>query len=93
MRQLITRVDDELHARLKDRAASEGRSVNDLVVELLTAAVDSPRTALRRRLARRSLLLVPEPPRPVPGRNRALAATRGAGSSASAALADERGAR
>ena len=90
VRQLITRVDDDLHARLKARAASEGRSLNDLVVELLVAAVDDPRAALRRRLARRSLLVTPGAPRPVPERDVAIASTRGAGSAAGDALADER---
>jgi antitoxin FitA len=31
MRQLIARIDDDLHRRLKERAAREGRSLNDLV--------------------------------------------------------------
>lgn len=35
MRQLITRIDDDLHARLKARAAADGRSVNSLVREVL----------------------------------------------------------
>src|SRR5579884_3129290 len=39
VRQLITRLDDDLHARLRERAAAEGRSVNALVVEILAAAV------------------------------------------------------
>lgn len=29
--KLITRVDDELHARLKAKAEAEGRSMNDLI--------------------------------------------------------------
>ncbi|MGH2769249.1 MAG: FitA-like ribbon-helix-helix domain-containing protein, partial [Actinomycetota bacterium] len=39
MRQLITRVDEDLHRRLKERAAVERRSVNALVTELLTRAL------------------------------------------------------
>jgi len=52
MRQLITRIDDSLHARLKARARDEGRSVNTLVTGILEEAVpeESPRERLRRRL-------------------------------------------
>jgi plasmid stability protein len=52
MRQLITRIDDSLHARLKARARDEGRSVNKLVAGILDEAVpvESPRERLRRRL-------------------------------------------
>jgi antitoxin FitA len=94
MRQLITRVDDELHERLKARAAAEGRSVNALVVELLSAAVEAdPRSAVRRVLARRSRLVIPPVgPRP-PSRSAVLRATRGAGSAAGEALDAERSAR
>lgn len=40
MRQLITRIDDRLHARLKERARAEGRSLNALVTQALEAAVE-----------------------------------------------------
>lgn len=51
MRQLITRIDDTLHADLKERAAAEGRSVNSLVGEILRDAVTptDPQAALRAR--------------------------------------------
>lgn len=52
MRQLITRLDDDLHARLKARAQAEGRSVNALVVEALERVTGAPvdaRAALRQR--------------------------------------------
>jgi len=38
-RQLISRIDDALHARLKARAAADGRSMNGVVVEALEVAV------------------------------------------------------
>lgn len=46
MKQIITRLDDELAQALKDRARSSGESVNAYVNRLLRAAVvgpDSPR--------------------------------------------------
>jgi plasmid stability protein len=52
VRQLITRIDDDLHRRLKERAREEGRSLNALVTQILEEAVpdESPRARLRRRL-------------------------------------------
>ncbi len=35
MRRLITRLDDELFVKLKNRAAAEGRSANALVNDIL----------------------------------------------------------
>lgn len=94
MRQLITRIDDGLHERLKARAAAEGRSVNALVVELLSRTVETdPRAAVRQVLAGRSRLVVPAVgPRP-PSRSAALRATRGAGTAAGEALDGQRSAR
>jgi plasmid stability protein len=93
MRQLITRIDDDLHERLKARAASEGRSVNALVVEVLSAAAEqNEREALRARLSRRGRLVVPPQPAAT-DRAAALEATRGAGSAVSEALEAERSAR
>jgi antitoxin FitA len=62
MKQLITRVDEDLHRRLKEKAAAEGRSVNALVVESLEKAVGAPvnqRAELRRRLQREGVLATP----------------------------------
>jgi plasmid stability protein len=91
MRQLITRVDDELHAALKTRAVEEGRSVNSVVVEALTEAVahgGAPRLRWRER-ARRANHLVERPGKPDPcARNAAIEATRGAGAMAADLLAD-----
>lgn len=66
---MITRLDDELHARLKARAAAEGRSLNDLTVEALAALVREPltRSVLRERLRAAGRLVVPgDTPRPDP---------------------------
>jgi plasmid stability protein len=59
---MITRLDDELHARLKARAAAEGRSLNDLTIEALSALVRGPlsRAELRERLRSAGDLVVPE---------------------------------
>jgi plasmid stability protein len=59
VRQLITRIDDDLHARLKERARDQGRSVNSLVTAILEDAVpdESPRERLRRRLRERGMLV------------------------------------
>lgn len=92
MKQLNTRLDDELHARLKERAAAENRSVNDLVVDSLRAALDIKltRAALRERLRAAGKLMTP--PRPAHSTDRAavIATTRGWGTSVSEALEAER---
>lgn len=92
VRQLITRIDDRLHRQLKDRAAAEGRSMNALVTELLSAAVSSSdeRAQVRSRVEASGLQVAPRPARRPPSRDAAIAATRGAGRSASEALAAER---
>jgi plasmid stability protein len=92
MRQLITRIDEDLHRRLKKRAASQGRSVNAMVSELLRSAVDSQdeRQLVRARLrALGRLAYVPRPRRLV-SHDAAIATTRGLGKAASEALADDR---
>jgi plasmid stability protein len=95
MRQLIARITDDLHGRLKARAAAEGRSLNALVTEALSSAVDNDdqRSRLRARLEARSLRVVPPSPRRVPSRDRAIAGTRGAGDAVSRALMEERARR
>ena len=59
VRQLITRIDEDLHRRLKERARDEGRSLNALVTQILEEAVpdESPRARLRRRLRERGMLV------------------------------------
>lgn len=62
MRQLIARIDDGLHARLKARAKAEGRSLNAVVTEALEkATVDelTPRERLRRRAEELGIELIP----------------------------------
>lgn len=81
MRQLITRIDDELHARIKDKAISEGRSVNELVRGLLEAAVvdaDAPRQWKRRMIAAGKVVAI-EPERDAPGRTKVAELLHGAG--------------
>ena len=39
MKQLISRLPDDLHARLKAKAADEGRSMNEIVTQALREAV------------------------------------------------------
>ncbi|MGH9039988.1 MAG: FitA-like ribbon-helix-helix domain-containing protein [Acidimicrobiia bacterium] len=91
MRQLIARIDDDLHERLKARAAAEGRSLNSLVAEVLAvAAAGHDRSSVRARLERRGKRVVPDPPRRVPSRVAALRATRGAGAAVSTALDADR---
>ena len=92
MQQLITRIDQDLHRRLKQRAAAEGRSVNAMVVDILQNAVhaNDERELVRARiraLGRRAH--VPRP-RKVPSRDRISALTRGLGTAASDALMAER---
>lgn len=89
MKQILTRVDDELHARLKRRAEAEGRSMNDLVTRALEQAVDegaSPRERLRARAAALGMLAEPSGPVSAPSelsreesRQRLIDQLRGAG--------------
>ncbi|HET9142818.1 toxin-antitoxin system HicB family antitoxin [Actinophytocola sp.] len=82
---MITRIEDELHARIKAQAASEGRSVNEFVVRALILALDGStgRQAVRERARATGRLVVPEPPVGAVVEGRAV----------SAALAEERSAR
>jgi len=96
VRQLIARIDEELNARLKQRAGAEHRSLNSLVRELLENGVakDDARARLRRRAEALGLLYVPpRPKRPAPSRGAVIAATRGSGTAGSEALAEERARR
>jgi plasmid stability protein len=92
IRQLLARIDDRLHRRLKARAAAEGRSLNALVAELLEgglAAADQ-RARVRARLEALGLARSFRPSRRPPSLDTAISYTRGAGQSASEALAAER---
>ena len=95
MKQLIARIDDDLHARLKARAAAEGRSLNALVAEALelAAASGDRRAGIRARARSAGLLVVPALPAGTGHRERVLRATRGAGTAASDALSADRSSR
>lgn len=95
MKQLITRIDEDLHRRLKTQAAAEGRSLNALVTEVLEAAVAprSGRERLRERARIAGLLEEPSAPGAPPSMEEILAMTRGAGEVFTEALADIRGPR
>lgn len=95
MKQLLLRVDDELHARLTLQARAAGKSVNALANEVLGLAVDPANLSRRDRLQLRLMALGeigggrPRTPRlEAPAitseelealRERALASMRGAG--------------
>ena len=93
MRQLLARIDDSLHARLKRRAHDEGRSVNALVTEILERAVpdESPGERLRRRLREAGLLAEIQAPPNAPAADEVRAMLRGkAGRAVLDALAEDR---
>lgn len=93
MRQLITRIDDSLHARLKARARDEGRSVNTLVAGILEEAVpeESPRERLRRRLRAEGRLVEVEVPPNAPSLDEVREMLRGdAGRAVLEALEEDR---
>lgn len=50
MKQLLLRVDDELHARLTAQARASGRSVNALANEILGLGIDPSNLSRRDRL-------------------------------------------
>lgn len=93
MKQLITRIDADLHARLKRRAANEGRSLNALVTDFLRVATagEDARSSLRRRLEHEGRLVVPPRPPQVPTDDQLDRA--GAGVQVSDLLEAERGQR
>ncbi|MCY7343305.1 MAG: type II toxin-antitoxin system HicB family antitoxin [Pseudonocardia sp.] len=93
MRQLITRIDDDLHTRLKELAGAEGTSMNALVVralERVTGAAVDARTVVHRRARDAGMLVVPPRPDRVPSRDEVIASTGGAGAAVSEALSAER---
>ena len=95
MRQVITRVEDELHARLKEAAAARGMSVNAFVVDALAVAVGdaTKREIVRRRAEATGLRVVPPAPDETPSWDEVEAAGAEAGTAVSEALADERAGR
>lgn len=95
MRQLITRVDDDLHARVKERARAEGKSVNAYVTELLEEAARplTPKERLRERLRAAGMLVVPEIHGDAPSRDEVIESLRGASDVVLAALEANRAPR
>lgn len=98
VKQLITRIDADLHARLKEKAAEEGLSVNALVTEVLehvTSACVDGRAQLDRRATERGIRLVPT--RAVghnpPDRDALIKKTRGLGAFIDRELDEDRGPR
>lgn len=57
MKQLLLRVDDQLHAELTAQAATLGRSVNALANEVLNAAMNGQSAPRRERLNQRLAVL------------------------------------
>jgi hypothetical protein len=93
VKQLITRIDDDLHRRLKERAAEQDRSLNDLVSSVLAAAVQDDAASLRRRVDRSGLRW--QDPQPPVRQSRAavIERQRGSGRAVSEALAADRDVR
>jgi len=93
MRQLITRIDDDLHRRLKERARDQNRSVNSLVTAILENAVpdETPRERYRRRLRTEGRLREFPAPEPTLTREQVLELLRGdAGKAVLEALEEDR---
>lgn len=96
MKQLIARIDEGLHRRLKSRAAAEGRSMNAVVNDLLDKGLagTDERARVDAYLRAEGLVYVPPAPRgPVPSRDEVIRSTRGAGTAVSEALEADRGRR
>lgn len=103
MRQLITRIDDDLHRRLRERARREGRSLNALATEALERAAGRPqdprarKAAIRARAARAGVQIhepaVTGAPLSAAELDRAIAGTRGLGPVAQRILDEDRGPR
>ena len=96
MRQLIARIDERLHERLKRVAKRQGRSVNSLVIESLTRTVDeldvaeTPQEWKTRMIAQGRIVVPPEPEGPELTRDEVLELTRGWGTAVSEQLEHDR---
>ncbi len=64
MRQMITRLDDDLHEALKRKAKAEGKSLNAFVVETLrrTVTPEDAQAVFVEALRSRGLLVERQPP-------------------------------
>src|SRR5216117_3532563 len=96
VKQLLLRVPDDVHRRLAERAAREGRSVNVVATELLDLGADADRGDRRSRLRAKAAVAgtlvrgAPAPPVSSTRRRRVLESTRGLGPMADALIKDER---
>lgn len=90
VKQLIARIDDDLHRRLKERAAEQDRSLNDLVSSVLAAAVEDDSASLHRRIDQHDLRVLPPQPSSAPARDATIERQRGSGRAVSEALAADR---
>lgn len=95
MKQLLLRVPEDIHRRLKARAAREGRSVNAVATEILDLSAEADTGDRRTRLqaaAAAAGSARPGTARAVSAarRGRILASTRGLGARVDRALDDER---
>jgi plasmid stability protein len=96
MKQLIARIDEDLHRRLKSRAAAEKRSMNAVVNDLLDKGLTGTdeHARLDAYLRASGKLVVPPAPRgTLRSRDEVINATRGWGTAVSEALEAERNAR
>ncbi|MGH9063081.1 MAG: toxin-antitoxin system HicB family antitoxin [Acidimicrobiales bacterium] len=102
MGQLLTRLSDDLHERLRRRAREEGVTLNRLVTATLARLVDEPeqavpadrRQAARERARHLGLLADDRPGRSLHSdRDRVVARTTGVGRAVSEALEADRGPR
>lgn len=103
VKQLIARIDDGLHARLKLKAAQEGRSLNALVTDALEASASAgrgPGEMIEQRAAERGIRLVSTrtPRRSVAAgeaanRNQVIDSTRGLGAFIDDCFDEDRGSR
>ncbi|MDN5918589.1 MAG: type II toxin-antitoxin system HicB family antitoxin [Pseudonocardia sp.] len=90
MKQLIARIDDDLHRRLKERAAEQGRSLNDLISSVLAAAVADDSASIRHRIETSGLRVFPPQPSVPVDRSTVIERLRGSGAPVSEALSAER---
>jgi antitoxin FitA len=95
VKQLIARIDDQLHRKLKERAEIEGRSLNAVVVDALQATVvTNERAMVRSRLRDAGLLLEPAPAPVAPlDEDAIIESTHGVGRAVSDALQADRDSR
>lgn len=93
MKQLIARIDDDLHRRLKERAAEQDRSLNDLVSSVLAAAVADDSASVRHRIENSGLRVFPPQPAVPVDRDAVIEQLRGTGTPVSDALFAERDGR